>query len=680
MSPKSAAVQDDLLTAVDAAKILGLSADMVRLLAREGRLPAAAQTTRGLRLFRRSDVEELASERAGEPVNKHVVQFYDKDEVLCATVANLMGVTLRSGAPVIIVAIEAHRNEFCERLQASGLDVARACDSGQLTLHDARSLLDSFAVDGVLDTAAFHANVVPIIEAAIATRPRPRLRAYGEMVDLLAADGYPDASLQLEELWNELARVHSFAILCAYRMSSFRDPALAERFQQICATHTHVVPAESYQQDGKREDGLREIALLQQRARSLESEIEQRKASESALRDALAERQRAEEELRQSREELRRKNRHLEDATRAKDELLALVGHELRNPLAPIQTAFELMRLRGLESREQSLIERQVRLLSQLADDLLDVSRLTRGTIEAHPQRVDLAAIVARAVESSDAVLNRRRNRLEVQVAEGHAVLVDPDHMIRVVAKLLTNAAKFSDFGSSILVRAARDGSRVRLSVKDEGVGIAPDQVARLFESCLLPPPSTPERPAGGLGLSLAIVRSLVKLHGGTVEVHSEGPGKGSEFVVELPAAEPAPVDEPCAAATARRVERSGPRKRVLVVDDNADLASLTAELLEHLGHEVETAHDGASALDVAVTFQPEVALLDIGLPNMDGYELARRLSVLREGKIRLVALTGYGHEDDRRRSEEAGFCGHLVKPVRPEHLASAVEPSEQGG
>ena len=668
MPSKPASVENELLSTADAAKILGLSADMVRLLAREGRLLPAAQTTRGLRLFRREDVEELAAERAGSTLRRHMVQFYEAEEFLISAVGDLLAGSLRAGSTVVVVGTAAHRDEFLAYLARAGVDLEAVRASGQLAFHDARQLLDRFMVDGMPDADRFQDSVGVLVREAIALRPRARLRAYGEMVDLLWSEGRIDAAIRLEELWNELGRAHTFSLLCAYRMSHFADSDQAGPFERVCAAHTHVEPAESYRAGARRDESNLEVALLQQRASALEAEIMKRRETEAALRESLAERSRAEEEIRRSQEELRRQNEMLREAGRARDEFLARIGHELRNPLAPIKTALELLRLRGVSSREHGLIDRQVGYLSRLVDDLLDVSRLTRGKIELRTERVDLHDVVARAVDTASPLLELRSHRLTVDVPAGLMVDADADRMVQVVTNLLTNAAKYSDRGSLIRVTAVRAGGAIRLSVADSGVGIPPDMLDRVFDT-FVQEPSAAER-TGGLGLGLSIVRSLVQMHGGSVSVESAGPGQGSTFTVEIPAADPA--SQPPARQHADLPARSERTRRVLVVDDNADLASLIAELLQHLGHEVHISHDGPSAISAAARFQPDVALLDIGLPGMDGYELATRLRD-QCGSVRLVAISGYGQPTDRQRSEQAGFSDHLVKPVSPELLARLV-------
>ena len=361
-------------------------------------------------------------------------------------------------------------------------------------------------------------------------------------------------------------------------------------------------------------------------------------------------------------------------AARAKDEFLAMLGHELRNPLAPIVTALQLLRLRGSDAgeRERNIIERQVQHLIRLVDDLLDVSRITRGTLDLRKQRTEIAEVVARGIEIAKPLLEQRRQRLDVQMPRrGLAVHGDPSRLAQIVSNLLTNAAKFTDPSGSIFVTAARESDVVVLRVRDTGVGISGEMLPSIFEAFVQERQAL-DRSQGGLGLGLAIVRSLVLAHGGDVEAHSEGPGRGAEFVVRLPALEPmVAVEEP---EPPSRSNVDGHGQRVLVVDDNEDAATLLAMALEGLGHEVRVAHDGPSALSVVQTFTPDVAFLDIGLPAMDGYELAAQLRARPAlERVRLVALTGYGQQSDRETSHRAGFSAHLVKPVELAEIEAVI-------
>ena len=364
-----------------------------------------------------------------------------------------------------------------------------------------------------------------------------------------------------------------------------------------------------------------------------------------------------------------------EAANRSKDEFLAMLGHELRNPLAPIVTALHLMKLRGSAvERERTVIERQVRHLTRLVDDLLDVSRITRGKVELKKERLELAEVVSRAIEISSPLLEQRQHHLSVLVAPlGLAVEGDATRLAQVVSNLLTNSAKYTEPGGHIEVAGARDQQRILLTVRDDGAGIAPATLPRIFDLFAQESQGI-DRSMGGLGLGLAIVRSLVTAHAGTVSAFSEGPGKGSLFTVDLPAAAPDEGRAPAPAAppAARRLPERG--QRVLVVDDNVDAAALLADWLRASGHSPEVAHDGPSALQLAVTFRPDVALLDIGLPVMDGYELARRLRA-QGGRLRLIAVTGYGQAADRVRAREAGFDAHLVKPLEFDALQAALTP-----
>lgn len=365
-----------------------------------------------------------------------------------------------------------------------------------------------------------------------------------------------------------------------------------------------------------------------------------------------------------------------EQASRAKDEFLAMLGHELRNPLSPILTALQLMRMRGQASREHAVIERQVEHLVRLVDDLLDVSRITRGKIELRRQRVELSEVVSRAVEIASPLLEERRQRLLVDVPRrGLALYSDPERLAQVVSNLLTNSAKYSEPGGCIEVTAGRARDAVSIRVKDSGVGIAPEMLGRIFD-LFVQQPQAKDRALGGLGLGLAIVRSLVELHGGRVRAESAGVGRGSEFLVELPAASAAlEASENKDAGSEADPAEVQAGDRILVVDDNEDAAHLLADALKELGYVVRVAADGPSALRIAGEFRPNTALLDIGLPVMDGHEVARRLRGMPwAGDLRLVAITGYGQASDRRASRAAGFDAHLVKPVDLDKLASVIE------
>ncbi|HSD75540.1 MAG TPA: ATP-binding protein [Steroidobacteraceae bacterium] len=382
-----------------------------------------------------------------------------------------------------------------------------------------------------------------------------------------------------------------------------------------------------------------------------------------------------------ARTEIERLKSAAESANRAKDEFLAMLGHELRNPLSPIKTALDVMRLRGVQSPEQAIIERQVVHLTRLVDDLLDVSRIAGGKIDLRKEPIEVAEAALRAIEMASPILEQRNHRLEFRIARnGLQVEADPERFAQILSNLLTNAAKYSDPGSRISMVASRENDRVRVSVKDEGIGIAPDMLERIFDLFVQEPQSI-DRSRGGLGLGLTIVRNLVRLHGGTVTAHSAGPGKGSEFVLEFPLLDSALRDDSLQVA-ARRTPSALVARRVLVVDDNNDAATTLKLGLEAIGHIVVTAPDGPTALELARMFRPEVAFLDIGLPAMDGYELARHIREVpgMPADLKLIAITGYGLESDRQRASAAGFSAHLVKPVSFDSLAALCSgPNDPG-
>jgi PAS domain S-box-containing protein len=364
----------------------------------------------------------------------------------------------------------------------------------------------------------------------------------------------------------------------------------------------------------------------------------------------------------------------LREANRSKDEFLAMLGHELRNPLSPIVTALQLLKLRGdgQYGRSLEVVERQVRYLIRLVDDLLDVSRITRGAIQIKRRLLRLQDVVAEGAEIAMPLVEQRRHHLDVHLPSSELRLSgDEGRLAQVVSNLLTNAAKYTDPGGCITVEACRQGSEIVLTVKDDGIGISADLLPHVFDM-FTQERQAADRSRGGLGIGLTIVRNLVELHGGTVQAASEGLGMGSVFTVRLPVAteEPAALESSSVADPVSRAPQ-----RILVVDDNEDALELLAEFLRNAGHVVTTAKDGPTALKIMRTFHADVAILDIGLPVMDGYELAGRLRAeLGKELPRLIALTGYGQESDRARAREAGFDEHLTKPVDGGHLLGALD------
>ena len=361
---------------------------------------------------------------------------------------------------------------------------------------------------------------------------------------------------------------------------------------------------------------------------------------------------------------------------RRKDEFLAMLAHELRNPLAPIRTGLDLLDMPECDAATalwaRGMMKQQVQQLVRLVDDLLDVSRIMRGKIQLRKERISLAEVVARGVETARPAIDAGKHELVVSAPQEPVwVDVDPVRIAQVIANLLNNAAKYNDKPGHILVSAQREGDDAVVRVLDDGVGIDKDLLPQVFDLFTQADRSV-ARSQGGLGIGLTLVRSLVERHGGSVEAFSEGPGRGSEFVVRLPALAAPPKSETETKTNGHKAEAPAATasRRVLVCDDNADAARTFAEIAALWKHDVRVTYTGAAALEMAKSYHPDVVLLDIGLPGMSGYQVARLLRRQPEfAKTMLVAVTGYGQEEDRRRSREAGFNHHLVKPVAPDAL-----------
>jgi signal transduction histidine kinase/ActR/RegA family two-component response regulator len=398
----------------------------------------------------------------------------------------------------------------------------------------------------------------------------------------------------------------------------------------------------------------------------LRAELARERAAKDAALAALAERDHGEQERTEA---LRESVSRLSEADRRKDEFLAMLAHELRNPLAPILMAIELLRVRlpapPETERLRDIIERQTRQLARLVDDLLEVSRFTLDKIRLDKHAVLAQAVVARAVETSRPLIDARRHALTIDAPdEPLSIEADPVRLAQVIGNLLNNAAKYTEEGGKIHVGIARDGDDVLIRVADDGVGIPAEMLGAVFDLFAQSDRSL-DRAQGGLGIGLTLARRIMQMHGGTLTAESAGAGLGSVFTARLGALLGPAEDAP--ALSTRRERTEAPRStplRALVVDDNIDAADMLSSLLASLGHDVRVAHDGVEALEEAARHAPEIVLLDIGLPRMDGLEVARRMREDGGRSAELVAVTGYGHDEDRRRSEEAGFDHHLVKPI----------------
>ena len=429
----------------------------------------------------------------------------------------------------------------------------------------------------------------------------------------------------------------------------------AERFARLLAgERVPHIEARFHTKNGEERTGVIGSALV---------EINSRKCVLSSVTDITA-RKRAEEALR--------------EADRRKDEFLAMLAHELRNPLAPIRNAAQVLKLVGpaADAHQQwarEVIERQTQHLTRLVDDLLEVSRITRGKVTLAREPLDLSTVVHRAVETSRPLIDARRHTLKVTLpSETVRLEGDLTRLVQVVGNLLNNAAKYTNEGGHIWLEAAAEDGEAVLRVRDDGMGLSADLLPHVFDLFTQADRSL-DRSQGGLGIGLTLVRQLVELHGGRVEARSDGPGQGSEFIVRLPAAAPPDTAESKGSA-GEDTRPASYALKILVVEDNVDSAEMLSFVLKLGGHEVRMAHDGLAALETARDFQPQVVLCDIGLPGMNGYEVAQKLRAQPElQQTRFIALTGYGQEEDRRRAYTAGFDYHLVKPVEPETLGALL-------
>jgi signal transduction histidine kinase/ActR/RegA family two-component response regulator len=585
----------------------------------------------------------------------HFVSFYQAEPLLIDEVAAFVERALRPGGRAIVIAARTHLAAIRAKLRELG---SGATDPAWLpdrfVVLDAEEALSRFMVDGRPDAQLFSASIGAVVAAMQAPGGGP-LHAFGEMVSVLCERGEYEAALQLEGLWNALARRYAFTLFCAYSQTLFSNAEHSRVFEHICAAHTSVLPSEVLA-GADHTEANRLVALWQQKAMALEREVERRDRAERQRERLVAE---------------------LREASRAKDEFLAMLGHELRNPLTPIVTALRLMRLRtdGSTAREQDIIARQVEHLVRLVDDLLDVSRITRGKIGLKRQTVRVADVLTNAIEMAGLLPEQREHRLTVDIDPDLVWNVDATRLAQVVSNLLANAARYTAPGGHIeLVAKLERSGMIAVSVRDDGIGLTPDVLARVFD-LFFQGERNLDRAEGGLGIGLALVKNLVEMHGGQVSAASEGPGRGSTFVILVPGERIEHLElEPRAIRLDGVAAGIAPR-RVLLVDDNVDGVQALAELLKECGHHVEAVYDPAAALDTVSRFSPEVAVIDIGLPGMDGYELVHRLRSEPASRACLfVALTGYGQDADRERSRSAGFHHHFVKPLDPPRLLHLIE------
>ncbi len=613
---------------------------------------------------------------------EHFVQFYEADGFLLNSLSGFIGTAINSGDAALVVATQAHRDGLDELLQANGLDVTTARACGQYVSLDAAETLSKFMVDGAPEAGRFTEVIGSVI--ASVTDGRSRVRAFGEMVAVLWAEGNYTAALRLEELWNDLQKSHTFSLFCAYPMHGFGGKRFVEPHSGVCTVHSRVIPAESYADLANPDARLRAIAQLQQKAHSLEAEIADRQRAEEALRVALVREQMARSEA--------------ETANRMKDEFLANVSHELRTPLNAIIGWAHLLRSGNLDestmARAMETIDRNAKSQAQLIEDILDVSRVITGKLRLNNEPIDIASVINAAIDSVQLAVDSKDIQLAVSLdPSARHTIGDSSRLQQVVWNLLANAIKFTPSGGRIEVKVQRVARNLQIRVSDTGEGINPTFLPFIFDR-FRQADGTTTRKHGGLGLGLAIVRHLVELHGGTIKAESSGEGQGATFTIRLPLA-----SSPQRAKAQRKMTGSSQLKedsdghftslpsladvQVLLVDDDPDTLQILSVMLAESKAKVQTAVSVSEALEVLEWYKPDVVVSDLAMPGEDGYSLIGKLRAPEAENGRqtpALALTSYVRVEDRTRALSAGFNMFVPKPVQPDELIHAIANLAEAG
>lgn len=601
-------------------------------------------------------IEKKYPEASIDP--EHHVQFYESDEYLLNSLSSYVGAGLLAGEAAVVVATTPHLEALERRLLAQGIDLPEATAAGNCVLLEAEPTLTALRVNGELSRERFQSVIGSVISDT--RRKNERLRVFGELVALLCDQGNFQAAIQLEGFWNDLLCEQPFKLMCAYPLSQFAQHSLAEPFAGVCATHTQVVPAESYSALTETDDQIRQIVYLQQKA--------------SALEELLLREQRARDEA--------------ETANRMKDDFLATVSHELRTPLNAIIGWSHMLRTGRLDAQSSARaiesIERNAKSQAQLVEDILDVSRMITGKLNLEMGLVDAAFVINAAIDSVQLAADSRQISFEVTFeSSARRVLGDANRLQQVVWNLLSNAIKFTPPGGRVAIKLERVESNIQIKVSDTGQGIRRDFLPYVFDRFSQLDGSNTRR-YGGLGLGLAIVRHLVELHGGTVAVESDGDGCGATFTIRLPA--PArSADSSKKKPVTSRVNTTFDSKttplatlegvRLLLVDDDHDSLQFLSRLLEQQRAHVRTAQSAPEALQVLESYEPNVLVLDLAMPDEDGFSLMEKIRVREIGKKRApaIALTAHVRVDDRVRALAGGFDLFVPKPVEAEELVTAI-------
>lgn len=620
------------------------------------------------------------SEAEGFRANEHFVQFYESDFFLLDSVTGYLAEGLGAGDVCVVIGTREHRDAGASKLLDHGFDVSDGLGDRYFAF-DARETLSRFFVNDSIQPHLFNQTVGTIVEKAGSNGRQ--VRAFGEMVALLTAEGNFAAAVQLEQLWNELRAKLDFGLFCAYSLSNFssRD---SRALIELCEQHTKVVPAESYNALTNAEDRLRAIVVLQQKARALESEISEREKAEHALRAASDDLKRLliSEQLARAEAEM---------ANRTKDEFLATVSHELRTPLNAIIGWTHMLRIGKLDreafDRAVQTIERNAKSQTQLIEDILDVSHVITGKLQLQIARVDAASIINAAIDSVQPAADSKEIQIEVTLDPAiRHISGDASRLQQVVWNLLANAIKFTPAKGQVKVSLQRMGPDVQITVADTGQGIDPAFLPFIFDRFRQADAST-TRNFGGLGLGLSIVRHLVELHGGTVAAQSDGAECGATFTITLPNSVRQTTEPDCKSLTAAssrwtdQPDKDIPApsiagQHILLVDDDDDTLKMLAEVLKERGAIVEVATSAREAVEVLDRFQADVIVSDLAMPEDDGYSLIQAIRTRETGERKLaqaIALTALVRIEDRARALSAGFNMFLPKPVQPHELIMAI-------
>ncbi len=611
---------------------------------------------------------------------EHFVQFYESDDFFLDSLCAFIRSGLQAGNAAVVVATKSHLQGLETRLVECGVETSGLAQAGQFIALDADQTLAELMVDGVLSPSRFTGLIGGTI--AQAAEGRSHVRVFGELVALLWADGKYDSALQVEQLWNDLGKTNPFTLFCAYPINGFAPQTLGQPLADVCATHSRVIPAESYATLRDSDEQLRAIIRLQQKAISLEAEIQERKKAEENLRLV-----KEELETQVVREQILRGE--AEGANRMKDEFLATVSHELRTPLNAIIGWAHMLRRGRLDEqtvlRAIETIERNAKAQAQLVEDILDVSRVITGKLRLNMVPVDVASVINAAVDSVQLAAESKGIELKVILdPSARHILGDSNRLQQIVWNLLSNAIKFTPSGGRVDIRLERVKSNVQIKVSDTGEGIAAAFLPFVFDRFRQADPSS-TRNHGGLGLGLAIVRHLVELHGGTVRAHSSGSGCGSTFTINLPMAVERKVPQqagwptdtypPTENSISYLQVPSLKDVRVLMVDDDHDTLQILKVMLEEQLAQVQTAGSAAEALEILEWYKPAVLVFDLSMPDEDGCSLIRKIRSLdgNGGRVPAVALTAHVRVDDRARALSAGFNMFVPKPVQAEELITAI-------